>query len=429
THLGSAGEVLLLSFVLADRINALVSEKLMIEKVARSELENSHQYLKASHRLKDDFLGTISQDFIVPIKGVLARVNLLNSRTLSEEQNSYVNTIIKSARSMMFLVEDLLRFTEKTDSIQLVNKSFQLRDELDYIRLRCWAKCQTKGLEFQYYIADNIPERLMGDVLRLHAVLYNLLDNAVKFTEKGCVTFSVSRRLATEFHNKAVLEFNITDTGQGIPEDKLGSIFKPFSLIDATATRAQGGLGIGLALCHKNAKLMDAEIKLSSQEAKGTEVKFTVKFDLEAKEVFEPLTESVLQVSELRADIKKDAFKGYQILIAEDNPINQIVLKKIVEKLGCIAFMANDGNEAIKILKGQAVDMIFMDCQMPNKNGYEATKEIRTQEATGVHLPIIAVTANAMIGDEEKCRAAGMDDYLKKPVKLGAIKETLEKYL
>jgi len=436
THIGSALEVLLLSFVVADRINAIVSEKLVIEKVAKTELENSHRYLDASHRLKDDFLACISEEFIVPITGVIKRLSLLDTNQLDQEQNSFVNTITRSARSMMFLVNNLIGFTEKTNSVQRIVAPFGLRQQLEYIRLRYWAKCQSKGLGFQYNIDENIPERLIGDASRLQLVIYNLLDNAIKFTDHGLVTMSVGRRLTGGNQHTVDLDFNITDTGIGIPEEQQTSIFEPFFVIDANTCRTHAGLGIGLALCKKTAAVMNAEISLSSKEGVGTQSNFSVSFELESNTFFDPIAETEIpnrkadaQIKDTEVGVIEESFKGRRILIAEDNLINQTVLKKIVEKLGCVAFVANDGNEAVQLLKTETVDLIFMDCQMPNKNGYDATQEIRKNELDDIRLPIVAVTANAMEGDRKKCLEAGMDDYLKKPIKLGEIKEALGKFL
>ncbi|PCJ22043.1 MAG: hypothetical protein COB04_00890 [Gammaproteobacteria bacterium] len=428
-HLGSSLEVLLFSFVLGNRINIITSEKLIIEKLAKSELKNSHRYLDASHRLKDDFIGSISEEFVVPIFGVINRLAMLDVTRLDQEQNSFINITTRSARSMMFMVEGLIRFTEKNETAYLSSESFGLRDRLEYIRLRYWAKSRAKGLDFQYYIADNVPESLVGDASRLQVVIYNLLDNAVKYTHQGSVIFTVNRRLTEIKGHTVTLEFNITDTGPGIPEDKQDAIFEPFSMIEASAFRSNKGIGIGLALSKKTSQIMRGDLTLKSQCGRGTQVYFTVTFELEAKTVFEPEAATVLQVAEPKVDFSAQEFNGHQILIAEDNPTNQTVMKKIIEKLGCVAIVAKDGNEALRYLSEQSVDLILMDCQMPNKDGYQATREIRVLEKGNRHIPIIAVTANAMEGDKEKCLEAGMDDYLKKPVKLDTIKATLDRYL
>ncbi|MBL4868675.1 MAG: hypothetical protein JKY67_20115, partial [Pseudomonadales bacterium] len=287
-HLGSAIEVLLLSFVLADRIKGMASEKLMIEQVGKADLENSVQYLEASQRLKNDFLETISHDFFAPINGVLNRVKLLGATSLNQEQTGFVNTITKSARSMMFLVDDLLMYTEKGDRNTLVSESFDLKEKLEYIHLRYLAKSQFKGLLFTYDVADDVPDRLIGDAAQLHIVLYNLLDNAVKFTERGSVRFKVIRRSFDTKSNQVLLVFRITDTGKGIPLDKQESIFSPFSTIEASSNRNQGGLGISMALCKKIADNMNAEIKLVSKEGAGTEVEFIVAFELGSKDDMRP---------------------------------------------------------------------------------------------------------------------------------------------
>ena len=428
-HIGSSLEVLLLSFVLADRINVIVSEKLEIETEAKLELENSHHSLNASHRLKDDFLECISEELITPIINVINRVERLDITQLDQEQNNFVNTIIRSSRSMMFLVKNLIGFTQKTNNARLTFKSFGLRDQLDYIRYRFWAKSSSKGLEFEFNIAPDIPEYLLGDSSRLQMVMYNLLDNAVKFTHQGRIVMNVSRRLAADNQHGVTLDFRVSDTGIGIPDHLQKSIFEPFSVIDVTTRRTHGGLGIGLAHCKKAASIMNAEITLSSKLGVGTEVNFCVTFEQENKTFADPFVETRLQVPKPESKIVEGCFKDKKILIAEDNLINQAVLKKIVEKLGCTAFIANNGSEAIDIINEESVDLIFMDCQMPKVDGYEATQEIRKNESNSTHIPIIAVTANAMEGDKEKCFAAGMDSYLKKPINVSDIKKAFDQYL
>ena len=278
-YLGTALEAVLLSFFLADRINTTALEKLAIERVAKEELELSFVNLDNSHRLKSEFFATVSHELRTPMNGVVGMLDLMSNTRLDKEQATHVEVAIKFARLMMFFVDNLLGFSEKAESNNLIVKPFELRESLDYIRLRFLARCHSRGLLFDYKIADNVPDRLIGDCSRLQGVLSHLLDNAVKYTDQGSVRFGVSCRPNEMDRKKITLVFFIIDTGKGIPNDKLKDVFNPFSHSDDSSDKSN--LGIGLSLCKKSATVMESDIKIKSQVGEGTQVQFSVPLELD----------------------------------------------------------------------------------------------------------------------------------------------------
>ncbi|PCJ22044.1 MAG: hypothetical protein COB04_00895 [Gammaproteobacteria bacterium] len=301
-YIGSALEIILLSFFLADRINTTTLEKLAIEQVAKEELERSLINLNNSHRLKSDFFATVSHELRTPMNGVVGMLDLMSNTKLDKEQATHVDVAIKFARLMMYFVDNLLGFAQKTESNRVILRSFRLRESLDNIRLRFLARCHSQGLTFQYNIADNVPNQLIGDSSRLQGVITHLLDNAIKFTDHGVINLNVSCTANHNDHNKTLVNFFVIDTGKGISKTQLNNIFDPFS--DANAQQespspsrpdtsssvqtkngdTQHKLGIGLSLCKKSADVMEADITIKSQVGKGTEVQFLVPLDIDDKE-------------------------------------------------------------------------------------------------------------------------------------------------
>ena len=274
-----------------------------------------------------------------------------------------------------------------------------------------------KSLNLTYTIAESTPEAIIGDPTRLQQVLTNLLSNAVKFTEKGEISVSISGKKLDDISYEMC--FSVKDTGIGIPEDKMSRLFQPFTQIDSSTTRRYGGTGLGLAITKKLVEMMGGRIWAESQLGKGSDFNFTILADATFinPAIREP--ESVNGV---------DRNHVLRILLAEDNPVNQMVMLRMLNKLGYHADVAANGTEVLHCLELQPYDLILMDVQMPEMDGFEAARAIRKLGASADQPKIIAITAYALKGDREKCLAAGMDDYISKPVKLEELQAVLESY-
>jgi CheY-like chemotaxis protein len=278
-----------------------------------------------------------------------------------------------------------------------------------------------KDLNLSYTIDDNTPEIIKGDPIRLRQILANLLSNAIKFTDKGKIAILVSsRRLEGTCHE---IHFAINDTGVGIPKDKMSQLFQPFSQLDASTTRKHGGTGLGLAISKKLVELMGGRIWAESQLGKGSTFNFTILADAT---FIKPASRKATARQE--SDNVEDRNHVLRILLAEDNPVNQMVMLKMLNKLGYHADVAANGLEVLHSLENQHYDLILMDVQMPEMDGFEAARAIRKLRASADQPKIIAITAYALKGDREKCLAAGMDDYISKPVKLEELRAVLESY-
>ncbi len=279
-----------------------------------------------------------------------------------------------------------------------------------------------KGIDLSYSIDSKTPERIMGDSAWLRQILINLLNNAVKFSEKGAVKIEVSgRKLDASNHE---IRFSVNDSGMGIPENWINLLFQPFTQIDSSTTRTYGGTGLGLAICKNLAEMMGGTIWVESQLGKGSTFYFTIVAPSATK----------MQAPSMVVDNKPKICPAHykprtmRILLAEDNPVNQMMMQKMLNKLGYNADIASNGLEVLKFLEIQPYDLILMDIQMPEMDGFQATREIQKRWASEDRPKIIAITAYALEGDQERCLAAGMDNYISKPLRLDKLRAVLEPY-
>ena len=277
---------------------------------------------------------------------------------------------------------------------------------------------------FSWEIEENVPQFIMGDPTRLCQILINLLNNAVKFTEQGEITVSVS---STNLDGgRYEIHFAVKDTGIGIPEDKMSRLFRSFSQVDASTARKYGGTGLGLAISKKLTEMMNGRMWVESAVGVGSTFHFTIQADSVIGESSDlPKQDSMSACGQQKIKNKESANCELNILLAEDNVVNQIVTKKMLNKLGHNVDIASSGIEALKALEHKRYDLVFMDVQMPEMDGLEAAREIRRRWPEGGPM-IIAVTASALKGDQEMCLAAGMDGYIMKPTKIEAIREALQ---
>ena len=406
-------------------MSELKHTNLRMEAVAR-DLEQNLQKSEAANIAKSDFLANMSHELRTPMNGVLGMAYLLSDTALNEEQHGFVSTINASAESLLMLLNDILDFSKiEAGSLVLEHIPFSFKDTMRQTIGLLRVQADKKHIDLRVDCDGEVPDYLWGDPGRVRQILTNLVGNAIKFTDTGHVRLTAS---VQEHDDGNRLHISVEDTGMGIPAHKLGEIFDKFTQADASVTRKYGGTGLGLAITRQLVNLMGGSIGVESAEGKGSTFWLSIPcLPAEAQDApVSPKHEHIrCQAAENLRPIA-DA----RVLLVEDYPVNQVFAEKLLRKFGFRHIdIAENGVHAMEKYRTHLYDMIFMDCQMPELDGYQTTVKLRLLEAdTPVHTPIIAMTANAMMGDREKCLKAGMDDYLSKPLRAEHLKKILESW-
>lgn len=376
-----------------------------IRNKAEHELIEAKQIAEDSSKAKESFLANVSHEIRTPMNGILGLTQLLQKSKLDEKQLQYINAIRQSSEHLLVIINDLLDFSKMVaGQVEFEKIEFELNGILYNINQTYGSRALEKGIQLLVEMNENVPEKLIGDPVRLNQILVNLIGNAIKFTEEGHVALRIS--CIESDNNQPRLEFIIEDTGIGIPEDKLDSIFESFKQASSETTRKYGGTGLGLSIVKRLLDAQNGKIQVQSIPGKGSRFVFDLLFKKE-----ESVT--VIETADSEA---YHSLKSVRVLLAEDNVVNQLLANDLISHWGAVIDIADNGGIAITMLKQNTYDLVLMDVQMPEVNGLEATEIIRKYcDAPLNNIPIIAMTANAIKGDNEKYLSIGMTDYITKP--------------
>ncbi|MFC3684838.1 ATP-binding protein [Hydrogenophaga luteola] len=396
-------------------------------KRAEAEGERARQLAEQASRAKSEFLANISHEVRTPLNALMGLTRLLMDSPLNTEQKNWLELMDSSAHALLGLLNDVLDLSRiEAGKLSIERIRFDLHEVLQDVGALYAEQARAKPLAWSLDMAPGLPRHMQGDPGRLRQVLSNLLSNALKFTPRGGrihVTADVVRHGAA-----SRLRLQVQDSGVGISPKQQATIFDAFTQADASTARRFGGSGLGLAICSRLVRLMGGEIGLQSALGQGSTFTVTLPLDDTKATDHAPLSATAEPDGIAQAG---DRFAGLRVLVAEDHPVNELLMRQLLQRLGCTVLLARDGEQAVELWSRGGVDLVLMDVQMPGTNGLQATQRIRELEAarSQPHTPIVAVTANAMSGDRDTCLAAGMDSYTPKPVEPQTLMRAMDEAL
>ncbi len=391
-----------------------ISKRNQLEK----DLKGAKQKADQSVIAKELFMANMSHEIRTPMTSIIGFINLLERTNLNELQKDYLHTVKNSSENLLTIINDILDFSKlEAGMIRFEQNPFSIQGLLHSVNTMFLPKTKEKNIRLVFHPLENIPETLIGDPTRLTQIMINLIGNATKFTHEGVI--DVSAKLLKEDEQIAIVQFSVSDTGIGIPKDKIGIIFDRFQQADSETSRRFGGTGLGLSIVKSLVEFQGGIISVDSQEGMGTVFSFTIPYKKAANEIKKQFTAQ-------EKIIRKEEIKKVRILVAEDNPLNRKLIDALFNEWAIGFEFAENGKEAIDKLKTGNFGMVLMDIQMPEINGYEATKIIR--ENLKSEIPVIAMTAHALEGEREKCISMGMNDYISKPINENELYSLVAKY-